>query len=721
MNYNIYIDTAIHYIKQSMQLNIEKNKDKYIELQYRAIDTYKRLLNMVDITDYLLIDTNPQLPRELYIESLFNTGTLYKNIGEIKGDENILRDGLKYFSIILQVDFENTLALKQIISTYTVMSFKTQNDLELCLGYLQEALLYAPDNETIHYNLGFVYQRLNRIDLSIIHYKLSIKLAYFINTDSTKEEYIKIMLNNYNGLSSIYRSIKRWPDALYYIKKAQILNETDPDINNIAGIVYTEMRRTDLAEECYKLALNNIDKAFITQNKTALRSELYLNLGHMHSYNGDNNKAIECYNNAIKINPKFRLPFQNKIMNLNYIFDEFSDKMYITDQHKLINKIIPNTSTYNFDKYKINLGKINIGIISGDFIDHPVSFFISTFLKYLDFNKFTITCYSECIINTKIFNDDIQFKLIKNMDTKSVCDIIYNDNIRILFDLAGHTAFNRIDVFALKPSPIQITYIGYPFTTGLYNMDYRITDNYCDNDEISSKFYTEKLLYINDCFLCYDPYPKDKYNKTKLPKLTSTQPYLSNNKDYITIGCFNRINKITDNVIQLFDNILKRFTNVKFIFKTKALLNNNIKNNFINKFSKNVIDRLVIVDCTILHDTHILEYNKIDIAIDTFPYAGTTTSCEALLMGVPVFTLYDSKFYFHPQNVTASILYNSDLDFYVVHSFDELYTKIENLLGNDNQFWKDLKPYTRNKFINGKAYNKKLYIKNMERLLLDLV
>lgn len=334
----------------------------------------------------------------------------------------------------------------------------------------------------------------------------------------------------------------------------------------------------------------------------------------------------------------------------------------------------------------------------------------------MDFNKFTITCYSECIIDTSIFNKNIKFTLIKNKDSKSASDIIYNDNIHILFDLAGHTAFNRIDVFALKPSPIQITYIGYPFTTGLNNMDYRITDNYCDKPGVSDSFYTEKLLYMKTCFLCYDPYPKD--SSKELP-LIDKQPFIENK--FITFGCFNRINKITDNVVKLFNSILCKFTNIRFVFKTKALLNKNIKDDFIKKFDKEVVTRIRIVDCTILHDSHLLEYNNIDIAIDTFPYAGTTTSCEALLMGVPVFTLYDEKNYFHAQNVTSSILYNSNLEFYVVRSFEELYSKINTLLDFDNSFWEDLKTNTRNKFINGVVCDKKLYIKNIEDLLLKLV
>jgi predicted O-linked N-acetylglucosamine transferase (SPINDLY family) len=309
------------------------------------------------------------------------------------------------------------------------------------------------------------------------------------------------------------------------------------------------------------------------------------------------------------------------------------------------------------------------------------------------------------------------------LTAEAASNLVYNDNIHILFDLAGHTAFNRLDVFAMKPSPIQITYIGYPYSTGLNEMDYRITDDICDKAEVSQKFYTEKLIMLDKCFLCYDPtvIKRDSTGKQAsflIPPL-SEQPYIKNNKT-LRIGCFNRVNKITDSVINQINNIMLNFSNVHFVFKTKALINKKIQKQFINKFDTNVHNRITVLDCTISHEEHLSEYNKVDIALDTFPYSGTTTSCESLLMGVPVFTLYDSTYYFHPHNVTASILHNSDLSYYVVDNINELYAKIEELTQQDDTFWTTLKQQIRNKFLNGNVCNKELYMKNLTSLLCDL-
>ena len=744
-NYKNLYSLAQQFIAQSINCN---SNIKEFENRVLACECFNKIINSVDTTEYLLLDANPRIPRNIYIESLMTLGNYLKTIVEgfvqmkkMELDKNnatrtiqiplelnqlehtLFNKSLNSFILILQVEFEHDDAIKQLISIYTNLTYFSQSNYETCIKYLKDALLFAPSNPTIHYNLGHVYQRLNQLEMSLVHYKLSIHLNKL--SDENEQNKIRLDINNYNGLASIYRGIKKWPEALHFSLKAHELDKEDPDINNQLGVIYTEMRRTDLAEKHYLLAIKYYSKTFVSTDPTFLLSEIYLNYGHMHSYNGDNEKSIDCYNQSLKVVPKFALPFQNKIMNLNYIFDQLETKDYITTQHKQINKLYaknPNPYKFGPDFFKTQDNKINIGIISGDFVDHPVSFFIGTYLKNFDSSKFNVTCYSECLIDTSLFNKNLKFKFIKNMSQENASKLIYDDRIHILLDLAGHTAFNRMDVFSFKPSPIQVTYIGYPFTTGLNEMDYRITDNTCDNLKVSQAFYTEQLLYLKNCFLCYDPCVIKRTDKNQIssfvyPELRET-PYIKNG--YITIGCYNRINKITNSIIEQFNQILIANKNVRFVFKTKALINKTIAKNFLEKFDKNVRKRLTILDCTLSHEQHLDTYNQVDIAIDTFPYSGTTTSCESLFMGVPVFSLYDSKYYFHPQNVTCSILKNSDMDFYICNSTEEMIEKIKELENKPIEFWKKCPETIRQQFLNGKVCNKKEYMKNLETLFLDL-
>ena len=163
-------------------------------------------------------------------------------------------------------------------------------------------------------------------------------------------------------------------------------------------------------------------------------------------------------------------------------------------------------------------------------------------------------------------------------------------------------------------------------------------------------------------------------------KLRLVSPKLINKpkENYLIIGCFNRINKITDPVIEQFNSLLVTHSFVKFVFKTKALINPVIKQKFIDKFDKFVQDRIIVLDCTLDHIGHLDTYNQVHIAIDTFPYSGTTTSCEALFMGVPVLSMYDSEYFFHPQNVTCSLLENSGMKEYIFNNESELNSIIIN-------------------------------------------
>jgi predicted O-linked N-acetylglucosamine transferase (SPINDLY family) len=281
--------------------------------------------------------------------------------------------------------------------------------------------------------------------------------------------------------------------------------------------------------------------------------------------------------------------------------------------------------------------------------------------------------------------------------------IIANDKIDILFDLAGHTGKNRLDTFALKPAPITVTYCGYPNTTGLANIDYRIVDKYCDSDGVSpgpggvvrpstQKYHSEKLLFMDRCFLSYTPFP----DINKIPELHE-QPALKNK--YLTLGTFNRYNKITDKVVELWQKILYKCPNVRIILKAKEFNTDYIKQKFLDSWKdKTLLHRVNILPYADTYNEHMPDYNKIDIGLDTFPYSGTTTSCEALIMGVPILTLFDSDRQYHVQNVTSSLMINSELPEYVCLTEDEYLEKVE-YYSNHLEELRGLKTTVRDKFM----------------------
>jgi predicted O-linked N-acetylglucosamine transferase (SPINDLY family) len=228
--------------------------------------------------------------------------------------------------------------------------------------------------------------------------------------------------------------------------------------------------------------------------------------------------------------------------------------------------------------------------------------------------------------------DGINWYNIFDKSSSDVSHMITDHYIDILIDLAGHTNGNRLDVLALKPAPIQITYLGYPNTTGMKNIDYRITDQVADPIGSKQK-YTEKLLYMPRCFICYTPNQVcpliDRCRET-----TST----------IVLGVLNKHNKYNQSTCQAWSDILKQLPGATLLIrKMNGLCLDGVESN-----------RIKMIDYLPNEIDYYQLYNQIDISMDTFPYSGATTSCDSLLMSTPIVThgLHDR----HVSNVTNSIL-----------------------------------------------------------------
>jgi len=223
-------------------------------------------------------------------------------------------------------------------------------------------------------------------------------------------------------------------------------------------------------------------------------------------------------------------------------------------------------------------------------------------------------------------------------------------------------AFNRMLVFARKPAPVQVTYLGYPNTTGQTAIDWRITDAIADPVGTTERFHTEQLLRLPRTFLCYRPYP-DAPPVGDLPA--------DRNGGRITFASFNNLSKITRRVIEGWARVLSAVPNSRLLIKA-AGVEGSPRQRLIDDFARHGIseDRLELVGRIADLAEHFGKYNDVDIALDTFPYCGTTTTCEAMWMGVPAVTLIGQT---HMSRVGLSLLTQvgltdlaaADLDRYV--------------------------------------------------------
>jgi predicted O-linked N-acetylglucosamine transferase (SPINDLY family) len=240
--------------------------------------------------------------------------------------------------------------------------------------------------------------------------------------------------------------------------------------------------------------------------------------------------------------------------------------------------------------------------------------------------------------------------------------------------LHGHSANNRLTAFAYRPAPIQVTHIGYPFTTGLEAIDYRITDSLadpCDQDP----YYTEKLFRLDCGFLCYKP-------PCEAPEPATGPPAAKNG--FVTFGSFNNMPKLGPRIIALWARVLKAVPGSKLLLKTKPFNDCDVRARTEKEFACHGISpgRLILTGHSASLQQHLESYADIDIALDTFPYNGTTTTCEAIWMGVPVVALEGSH---HAGRVGLSLLSRLGLKHLVAPSADKYAATAAFLARNINQ------------------------------------
>jgi len=247
------------------------------------------------------------------------------------------------------------------------------------------------------------------------------------------------------------------------------------------------------------------------------------------------------------------------------------------------------------------------------------------------------------------------------MSELDLAKLIREDKIDILVELTGHTANNRLGTMALQPAPIQATWIGYPNSTGLEAIDYRFTDEKCDPLD-TQQTHVEELVRLPGCFLCYTPADPDQPPVLPLPALTN---------GFVTFGSFNNLAKITPEVLRLWARILLAVPNSRLMLKSKPFACETARNHFLGLLQAEGVEswRVDLVPLVAGNTEHLATYSSIDISLDPFPYAGTTTTCESLFMGVPCITLAGDS---HAYNVGVSLLAAVGLEKdWVAHDQDE--------------------------------------------------
>jgi predicted O-linked N-acetylglucosamine transferase (SPINDLY family) len=275
--------------------------------------------------------------------------------------------------------------------------------------------------------------------------------------------------------------------------------------------------------------------------------------------------------------------------------------------------------------------KLRIGYVSPDFREHPVGYNVLPLIENHDRGQFEIFCYSNVTrpdsLTERFRAACDHWRNIRPLDDDQAAELIATDHIDVLVDLTLHSGENRLGVFARRPAPVQVTFAGYPGTTGLETIDFRLTDPYLDPPQRGDGGFFEKAVRLKDSFWCYQPIGTEP-DLNELPTLAN---------GFMTFGCLNNFCKVNDKVLDVWANVLSTVPHSRLILLAKEGSHRSRTVDYFRGFGVDA-SRIEFV-APANRGTYLRTYHRVDVALDTFPYNGHTTSLDALWMGVPVVSL----------------------------------------------------------------------------------
>jgi len=465
-------------------------------------------------------------------------------------------------------------------------------------------------------------------------------------------------------LSLIATHRRDYPRAEALLKKVIKLEPKNPGHYSNLGCILQEDNRPEEAIAVLTRAIS-LQPDF---------KDAYLNRANSLTVQGRIDAAIADYRRALKIDPSARLARSNMVYTMNYS-PSLSDEEVFEAHRECARRIAPAAVHAEHANSPEPGRRLRIGYLSSDFREHSVSYFVAPVLEAHEREHFEIYGYYTHVIDdpatARIRQACDHWREVARLSDPEVLRRIRDDGIDILVDLVGYTAYGRPEVLATKPAPVQCEWLGYPNTTALSAMDYWICDAVANPPGMTDGFYTESLLRLPGCFICFGP-PRD------LPEPAG--PPCGKN-GYVTFGSFNNYAKVSEELLRIWAGILDAVPDSRLLLKS-ACLGNEAQRRFVAGFFERqgiAADRLLLEGYEQSRRHHMQKYDGMDVALDTFPYNGTTTTCEALWMGVPVVTLAGGN---HRSRVGKTLLECVGLG-ELVAGTEEDYTDIAVQLGTD--------------------------------------
>jgi len=601
---------------------------------------------------------------------LTNLGLLYQEQGNFTG-------AAEYFRRVVAIAPSDGRALSQL--GRALLLGDQFDEAETCFRAARQA---SPQDARSHHNLGAVLQARGKLDEAAACYRTAIALQ----PDGAE---------THNNLGAVLHKLNAFTEAEAHYRQAVRINPAFAKAYSNLGSVLSERGSHDEAITHFHRAIA-LNPSF---------AEAHGNMADSLIQTGRFQKAIAAYRRAIELDPTLSSVHSNLLYALNY--DPSLDPASLFAEHRVwairhadpfFAKALPHANQRSAER------RLRIGYVSPNFFEQAVSFFSEPILASHDHSAFEVFCYSdvtrpdETTLRMRGYADG--WRDTFGISDAQVAEIIREDAIDILVDLSGHIASgNRLLVFARRPAPVQVTYLGYQNTTGMLAMDYRLTDAYADPPGTTDRFYTEKLVWLPESFFCYWP----------ARQAPAVNPLPARNAGHITFGSFNNFAKITPEVMATWANVLRAVPGSRLVLMVHVT--DSLREYVVNIFQANAVSagRLEFANRRPLAQ-YLELISSVDIALDPFPFVGHTTTCDCVWQGVPVVTLagetYVSRF-------GGSALVSMGLQQWIAQSREE-YVEIAARLAGDLDRLAELRAGLRQRMASSRLVDGVAFTRNLE-------
>lgn len=600
-------------------------------------------------------------------EAHFNLGVVQKSLGQLDDAVTSYRAAVKIKTDYAEAHANLGNTLKELgLSQEAANSYR-------------RALQLQPNYVDTHFNLGNTLKELGRFDEAIISYRHALELQ-------------PAFAEAHNNLGATLKELGRFDEAAASYRRLVELKPDSAEAHNNLGVTLKYLHQVetavasyrraiqlkpDYAEAHYNLGIALMELEQVNNAAASYRSalqlkpdytEAYYRLGYALNRMGQFEAAVASHRKAIELQPDHidaHCALGVALLDLMQIDDALasfrqalalapdciaaqSSLLFIQnyayhlspadclEEARQYGRLVTSKATTPFSSWLCNPqpDRLRVGIVSADLNTHPVGYFLESLLPQLDPEHIELIAYptnprSDALTAHIKPYFSAWHPLLDWDDDAATAQLIHSDGVHILLDLSGHTNMNRLPIFAWRPAPVQASWLGYFATTGVAEIDYFLADNTGVPAEQCQHF-TETIRYLPDTRLCFSA-PQDDVPVAPLPALSN---------GYITFGCFQNLSKMGENVLALWSEILTALPDARLRLQSKQLLDAGVAAQLLARFQLHgIAPARVALHGMTPRTAYLAAHAEVDILLDTFPYTGGTTTCEALWMGVPTLTL----------------------------------------------------------------------------------